>query len=153
MVLPGLGSWCAEADNDNIDRDGAVALAELHRRGANRVFIGGASCGGTSSAMLASKEPNLTGLLIMSSPAQCSPLDGEAAIQSVTAPTLMIVSPGDMNGAVEAEVRKLYAASPAKDKNLIEDDSGYHGTDMSREGHGGMELQDQVRDFIISTFK
>ncbi|GAA3216184.1 alpha/beta hydrolase [Microbacterium terregens] len=139
-------------DNDNIDRDGAAALAELHRRGAERVFIGGASCGGSVSAILAAAEPQITGLLVMSSPAQCGPLDAEAAISSVTAPTLMIVSPGDMEGALEREVRALYAASGAPEKELLIDESGYHGTDLFREAATGDQLLASVFEFITSTF-
>jgi dienelactone hydrolase len=140
------------SDNDNIDRDGMAALVELHRRGAERVFIGGASCGGSVSAILAASEPQITGLLIMSSPAQFGPLDAEAAIAAVTVPTLMIVSPGDMEGAVEREVRTLFAASGAANKELLIDDSGYHGTDLFREADSGEELMQRVFEFITSTF-
>lgn len=155
VVLPEYrnhGASESTADNDNIDRDGAAALAELHRRGAHKVFIGGASCGGTASAILASREPDLAGLLIMSSPAHCGPLDGVAAIRSVDVPTLMIVSPGDMDGAVQAQVQQLFDASPSTDKKLIINDSGFHGTDMFSRSTDGDELRQRVFDFITSTF-
>ncbi|MCO8302729.1 hypothetical protein AB0B92_04160 [Streptomyces hygroscopicus] len=93
-------------DNEHIARDARAALAELKRLGAQRVFLGGASCCGTTAA-IAGAEGRLpvVGLLIMSSPARCGG-DGGAAVRTIEAPSLFVVSPGDMNGAVEKQVRE-----------------------------------------------
>ena len=45
--------------NEHFYRDGRAALDELHRRGAERIFLGGASCGGTVSAMLAGQKQHV----------------------------------------------------------------------------------------------
>ncbi|WAP53561.1 hypothetical protein [Streptomyces sp. S465] len=87
----------------------------------------------------------------MSSPARCGG-DGVAAVRTIDAPSLVIVSPGDMNGAVEKQVRELYAASVSKDKKLIIDRSGFHGTDMIRRSPRGAALQDRVIRFIESAY-
>jgi esterase/lipase len=142
----------ASKDNDHLDRDATAALNELRRRGVKRTFFGGASCGGTISAVMASRQPDLVGLLIMSSPAQCGSLDGVAAIRKIKAPTLMIVSPGDMNGAVEREVRKLYAASGSSSKRLVINNSGYHGTDMFREADDRKQVLATVSDFVVACY-
>ncbi|GAA2873878.1 alpha/beta hydrolase [Streptomyces mexicanus] len=138
--------------NEHIARDARAALAELQRLGARRVFLGGASCGGTTAAV-AGAEGRLpvVGLLIMSSPARCGG-DGVAAVRTIDAPSLFVVSPGDMNGAVEKQVRELYAASGSQDKKLVIDRSGYHGTDMIRRSPQGAALRDRVIRFVESAY-
>lgn len=138
--------------NTHIDRDASAALAELHRRGADRVLIAGASCGGTSSAVVAATEPRLAGLLLLSSPAHCLGEDGETAVRSITRPSLFAVSPNDYSGNMIKEVRTLYAASAAGDKHLEIVPGGRHGTDMLRYNRPE-RLHRLVRDFIDSAFR
>ncbi|WP_329189568.1 alpha/beta hydrolase [Actinacidiphila glaucinigra] len=139
-------------DNQNIDRDARAALAELKRLGAKRVFVGGASCGGTTAAVVgAERTLPVAGLLIMSSPARCGG-DGVAAVRRIDAPSLFVVSPGDMNGAVKKQVRELYAASAAKDKKLVIDPSGFHGTSMIHESPRGAALKDRVIRFVEAAY-
>jgi hypothetical protein len=89
----------------------------------------------------------------MSSPARCGPLlDGVGPIRTIDAPSLFVVSPGDMLGAVEKQVRELYAASGAPNKRLLIDDSGYHGTDMLRQSTHRAELATEVLRFIDGCF-
>jgi pimeloyl-ACP methyl ester carboxylesterase len=140
------------ADNEHLGRDAEAGLAELRRRGATRIFVGGASCGGTASILVGAEIPDLVGLLVMSSPARCGLVDAVPAVRGILAPSLFIVSPGDMNGAVEEQVRELYAASSATDKKLVIDDSGYHGTDMFRESDHGGALQRRVLRFVMGTY-
>ncbi|MBD0424710.1 alpha/beta hydrolase [Streptomyces sp. TRM S81-3] len=139
-------------DNEHLARDARAALAELERLGAERVFLGGASCGGTTAA-IAGAEGRLpvVGLLIMSSPARCGG-DGVAAVKTIDAPSLFVVSPGDMNGAVEKQVRELYAASASKDKELVIDPSGFHGTDMIRRSPQGAALHDRAIRLVESAY-
>lgn len=60
------------ADNEHIDRDARAGLAELRRVGAKRVFLAGASCGGSTAAVAGVDTPlRVVGLLMMSSPARC----------------------------------------------------------------------------------
>ncbi|MFJ5221022.1 alpha/beta hydrolase [Streptomyces sp. NPDC088354] len=141
------------ADNEHIDRDARAGLAELERLGAERVFLGGASCGGTTAAVAgADGELPLVGLLMMSSPARCGGADAVAAVRKIDAPSLFAVSPGDMNGAVEKQVREVYAASAATQKRLVIDRSGYHGTDMIRRGPRGGALERDVVAFVVAAY-
>ncbi|WIX80987.1 alpha/beta hydrolase [Amycolatopsis carbonis] len=99
----------SSVDLDKFDTDTSAALAELHRRGAKSMLLGGASCGGSSAARLAAKEPQLVGLLILSSPSKCGG-DSVAAIRKVTEPAFFAVEPDDYSGNVIGEVQKLYEA-------------------------------------------
>ncbi|MFC4598112.1 alpha/beta hydrolase [Cohnella hongkongensis] len=136
-------------DNQNIDRDADAALSELNRLGAKKVFLAGASCGG-STAIIAGvrQELPIEGLMILSSPAQCGPLDAIPSVKKIKAPSLFVFSPGDYGGSIEKEVRQLYQASGAADKELIVDESGYHGTDMYHRGEQGETLKSRLIDFV-----
>ncbi|MFJ1647825.1 alpha/beta hydrolase family protein [Streptomyces sp. NPDC088258] len=141
------------AVNEHIDRDARAGLTELRRVGAKRVFLAGASCGGTTAAVAGVDTPlRVVGLLMMSSPARCGG-DGVAAVRKLSVPTLLVVSPGDMEGAVEEQVREVYAASAAGKKELVIDKSGFHGTDMiKRAGASGAALQDRVIQFVTDSY-
>lgn len=142
------------ADNEHIGRDSDAALAELRRVGARRVFLGGASCGGTTAIVSGVAQPlPVVGLLIMSSPARCGGVDAVPGVRRIHAPSLFIVSPGDMDGAVEKQVRELYAASGATDRRLVIEPNGYHGTDMIRRGSDGASVRATVLKFIESTYR
>lgn len=142
------------AVNEHIDRDARAGLAELRRVGAKRVFLAGASCGGTTAAVAGVDTPlRVVGLLMMSSPARCLGADGVAAVRKLSVPTLLVVSPGDMEGAVEKQVREVYAASVARKKELVIDKSGFHGTDMiGRAGASGAALRDRVIQFVTDSY-
>jgi pimeloyl-ACP methyl ester carboxylesterase len=146
------GASEASPDNEHINRDVRPALRVLREHGATRVLMGGASCGGTSSAIVGADLPVLTGLMILSSPARCASLDAVPAVRRITAPSIFVVSPGDMNGAVEEQVRELYAASGASDKDLVIDPSGYHGTDLLRMSEGRDRLRQRLLRFVDDAF-
>jgi hypothetical protein len=114
--------------------------------------MGGASCGGTTAIIAGARDPNLAGLLIMSSPARCGVLNAVPPVRAITQPSLFIVSPGDMNGAVERQVRELYTASTAPRKRLVIDDSGYHGTDLLRQSAHRAELEAGILELVGSCF-
>ncbi|RIX59212.1 alpha/beta hydrolase [Paenibacillus nanensis] len=147
------GASQTEEDNQSIDRDAEAALGELKRLGAQKVFLAGASCGG-STAIIAgvSQELPIEGLIILSSPAQCGSLDAIPSVKEIKAPSLFVFSPGDYGGSIEKEVRKLYQASGATDKELIVDESGYHGTDMYHKGEQGDKLKSLLIDFVKENF-
>ncbi|WP_261398804.1 S9 family peptidase [Streptomyces misionensis] len=142
------------AQNKHIVRDAQAGLAELRRVGAKRVFLGGASCGGTTAAVAGVDTPlPVVGLLMMSSPARCLGADAVPAVRRLKVPTLLVVSPGDMDGAVEKQVREVYAASAAPRKELVIDKSGFHGTDMIKKaGASGAALQKRVIAFVADSY-
>lgn len=117
------------------------------------MFLAGASCGG-STAIIAGVRQDLPieRLIILSSPAQCGPHDAIPSVEKIKAPSLFVFSPGDYGGSIEKEVRKLYQASGAADKELIVDESGYHGTDMYHKGEHGDALKSKLIDFVKKEF-
>ncbi|WP_234489659.1 alpha/beta hydrolase [Paenibacillus sp. S28] len=140
-------------DNQNIDRDADAALSELKRLGAKRVFLAGASCGGSTAIIAGVRQAlPIEGLIILSSPAQCGPHDAIPSVEKIKAPSMFVFSPGDYGGSIEKEVRKLYQASGAADKELIADESGYHGTDMYHKGEHGDALKSKLIDFVKKVF-
>ncbi|MGW2225050.1 alpha/beta fold hydrolase [Streptomyces formicae] len=142
------------AENEHIDRDARAGLAELRRVGAKRVFLAGASCGGTTAAVAGVDTPlRVVGLLMMSSPARCGGVDGVAAVKKLNVPTLLVASPGDMQGNVEKQVREVYAASVARKKELLIQKGEWHGTSMiKRAGASRAALQDRVITFVVDSF-
>ncbi|MFI6299389.1 alpha/beta hydrolase [Nonomuraea sp. NPDC050790] len=125
-------------DNDHLDRDAKAAIAEVTRRGATRIVLGGASCGGTASIVAGRKLPTLAGLIVMSSPRVCgSKLNGLRDVKQIRQPSFFAFSPGDHGDpGFEPEVRGLFKASGAADKHLEIPPGGAHGTDMLREKDG-----------------
>lgn len=143
------------AGNEHIDRDARAGLRELRRLGAKRVFLAGASCGGTTAAAAGADTPlRVVGLLEMSSPARCGPgADGVAAVKKLNVPTLLVASPGDMQGNVEKEVREVYAASAARKKELVIQKGERHGTSMIKQaGAAGAALQERVIKFVVDSY-
>lgn len=142
-----------QEDIQHIDRDADAALSELKRLGAKKVFLAGASCGGSTAIISGVRqELPIEGLIILSSPAQCGPHDAIPSVKKIKAPSLFVFSPGDYGGSIEKEVRKLYQASGATDKELIVDESGYHGTDMYHKGEHGDALKSKLIDFVKKKF-
>lgn len=158
MVFEYRGHGAAQKNDGsitgNFDTDTSAALAELHRRGAKSMLLGGASCGGSSAARLAAKEPQLVGLLILSSPSN-SGGDSVAAIRKVTKPAFFAVEPDDYSGNMIGEVKKLYEASgaPPADKHLEILPGGTHGTDMLRDPETQDRLEKLIFDFVESCFR
>lgn len=147
------GASQEEPNNEKLNLDVSAAREELKRLGATSFAYAGASCGGTSNALVAAENPaDTVGLVIMSSPATCGSLDGTLAVSSISASSFFVVSPGDMNGAVEKQVRKLYQASASLCKTLVINPSGYHGTDMFRDPDTGPALMTQVLEHLESSF-
>src|SRR6266542_2212574 len=100
-------------------RDVVGAERELVRRGVRRVLVGGDGPGGTAAMTAAALIPRsvLAGVVVLSSPRQFAGMDAEAAARRVTAPSFFGV--GSRDAPLVDEVRKLYAASAAKRKQLV----------------------------------
>ncbi|MFE7753347.1 hypothetical protein [Streptomyces sp. NPDC057428] len=66
-------------------------------------------------------------------------------MRKLRVPILLMMSPEDMQGVVEKQVREVHGASTARKKELVIDKSGFHGTDMiKRAGASGAALQGRV---------
>ena len=78
-----------EVDIDNIDRDVQAAVDFIKSKGVSRVFLIGASMGGTASLKVASRE-DVAGVITLSAPWAIEGLDAQEDIKAVLAPKLFI---------------------------------------------------------------
>jgi pimeloyl-ACP methyl ester carboxylesterase len=120
-----------DATFDRYDIDVVAAVAALRARGAQRVFLVGASLGGTS-VLVAASETHVDGVVDLSGPAQYPPLDAAAAMSHLTAPALFMAGAGDTEFV--NDTRALYAAAATTDKRLRVYPTTAHGVSLLTSG-------------------
>jgi hypothetical protein len=137
------GSRTSRYDSDIF---GATAL--LRRTGAKRVFLAGASMGGTAALVAGARvAPPVAGVISLSGPASYGALDAESTVQRLHVPVLFVAAVGDPDFATDA--KKLYDETSETDKQL-KIVSGYqHGTFLVR-GRAGAGVRGLVLGFIKS---
>lgn len=134
-------------------RDVVGAERELVRRGVRRVLVGGAGpIGGTAAMTAAALIPRsvLAGVVVLSSPRQFAGMDAEDAARRVTAPTFFGV--GSRDAPFVHEVRKLYAASAAKRKQLVVVPSSGEGTDLLLSSWAPPSFRAKLLAFVAAAF-
>jgi hypothetical protein len=114
----------------HFERDVVGAERELVRRGVRRVLLGGAALGGTAAMTAAALIPRsvLAGVVVLSTPRQFGVMDTTAAARRVTAPSFF--GGGSLDSPFVDEIRKLYAASASKRKELVVAPSSGSGTQL-----------------------
>ncbi|MDX3236336.1 alpha/beta hydrolase [Streptomyces sp. ME03-5709C] len=153
VMLPEFrGHVASEKSGTSSALDARAAFDKLKDLGTKRVFLAGASCGGTTAATqgVASGIP-LAGLALLSSPARCDG-DAVAAVKKIKAPSVFVVEHDDMQGGHERQIRELYEASAASDRRLVADDGGEHGTLMLYGSKEDDERRAMVVSFIVNAF-
>ncbi|MDX3096820.1 alpha/beta hydrolase [Streptomyces sp. ME19-03-3] len=151
VVLPEFRNHVASEKSDNSSSlDAKAAFDKLKDLGTKRVFLAGASCGGTTAATqgVASGIP-IVGLTLLSSPARCDG-DAVAAVKKIKAPSMFMVAHDDMQGGHERQIRELYEASAASDKRLVAIDGEEHGTLMLYGSKEDDERRAMVVGFIVN---
>jgi pimeloyl-ACP methyl ester carboxylesterase len=134
-----------EQANIHHDRDVAAAAAELRRRGAERIFLIGASLGGTAVVTAAPGiEPAVAGVVDLSGPASYTDLDALAAAKQLRVPVIFAVARFD---PFVADTQAMYRASPSKEKRLVIRPGGAHGTDLLR-GSAGAFMRPLLLGFL-----
>lgn len=129
----GYGESTGEKQFDRVDTDLTAAVAYMRDElGMDRIFLVGASMGGTASLIVASRVP-VAGVVSISSPAQFPPLDAEAVVGQIDAPMLFITSQDDVP-AYRSQERFWEAAGGAKEQEIYEGDE--HGTDIFASANG-----------------
>ncbi|HVQ95534.1 MAG TPA: alpha/beta hydrolase [Mycobacteriales bacterium] len=109
------------------DQDVLAAAAELRRRGSSRVFLIGASMGGTAVlAAAAAAQPPVAGVISLSGPASFAGVDASGAMRKLAVPALFLV--GEFDEPFIGDAKTLYAACAAKDKKLEILPNRNHGT-------------------------
>jgi pimeloyl-ACP methyl ester carboxylesterase len=132
----------------HLERDVVAAAAEIRRLGAARVFLVGASMGGTAVLTAApSIRPAVAGVVSLSGPSTFVDMDALEAVRSLRVPALFAVGRYDRDFV--ADVKAQYAAAASKDKRLVVRPNGYHGT-LLLEGAEGAPLRRIVLAFLGS---
>lgn len=141
----GYGKSGGNQDIPNIDKDLEAALVFVRQHDAEKVFLMGASMGGTVSLIVASRQP-VDGVISFSSPAKMMSLSAINVIKNINTPKLFIASRGDVEEAANA--RALYQAS-SEPKSLSILDGGAHGTYIFDDEPDNAEILKQiVLDFL-----
>jgi dienelactone hydrolase len=112
-----------------LDRDLAAAAARLRADGAERIYLVGASMGGTAALVAGSWiRPAVAGVVSLSGPTAFRGLDALKAVRRSTVPTRFLASKGDVPFAYAA--RTLVKAARAKDKAIALYAGGAHGSSL-----------------------
>ncbi len=120
----GYGETGGETDFDKLDDDLAAAVRFVrNERGKERVFLVGASMGGTTSLVLAARE-SVDGVVAISAPAEFEGQDALGAAPNVSEPKLFIASEEDTVAIGFQEL--LDAAGAPKESELYPGNA--HGT-------------------------
>jgi alpha-beta hydrolase superfamily lysophospholipase len=99
------------------DVAGAVKYVRSH--GATRVFLVGASMGGTAVlAAAANVKPAVAGVVSLSGPRSSGGVDAQEAAPRLRVPVLYIVAEEDAGGGFAADAQALYDRTGSSDKAL-----------------------------------
>jgi pimeloyl-ACP methyl ester carboxylesterase len=111
---------------DKSSDDVLAAGAELRRQGVTRVFLIGASKGGTAVlAAAAEAQPPVSGVVSLSGPAAYGATNAQAEMGQLTVPALFVVGEYDTDFVPAAH--SLYDAAASTDKQLVIRQNPRHG--------------------------
>ncbi|MGH2794552.1 MAG: alpha/beta hydrolase [Actinomycetota bacterium] len=128
--------------------DLGAAVERLRSLGASRIFVVGASMGGTAAIVVAA-EQKLEGVVAISGPAAIDRLDAAAAARTLDEPSLFVVAADDEARYVVA-ARSLAAAAPQPKRLQVLDGTGAHGTDLLTEEATRQRVTDLILDFLAA---
>ena len=142
----GFGASGGEKEFEHLDADLSAALAYMKTTlKVDRVFLVGASMGGTASMVVGAREP-VAGIVSISSPAQFETLDALSAEPKIAVPELFISSDGDVpaHRSLEELVKE---AKESVDQQLYDGDA--HGTDLFASPHAA-DITQRLITFLSS---
>ena len=123
----------------SLEKDMVAGARELQRRGAERIFLVGASMGGTA-ALVAAGEIDVAGVAALSAPQEFSDLDALPAVRDLEMPVLFLA--GRQDEAFARDARRLFQATASDEKALVMLSGGEHGTDLLRDPKAERALLD-----------
>jgi hypothetical protein len=123
--------------------DVLAGVDALRSRGVKKVFLVGASMGGTAVLYAAAHaHPPIAGVVDLSGPRVHSGVDASAAVTTMTVPALFVAAVADSPFAKDTQ--DLYAACASPDKKLDVEPGGEHGWGL---------LNDKISAMIEQFFK
>ena len=132
-----------ELDIDSIDKDVEAALSFLGSRGASKVFLVGASMGGTASLKVAA-DSDVAGVVTLSAPPLIEGVNAMEGLQLISAPKMFIAAREDGFYSRSASLFEQRSGDP-KERHVV--DGAAHGTDMLY-GDSGPRAQGLILDFL-----
>ena len=130
LGLHGLRAFSIDVNGGSVD-NAVGAVAYLRSQGVKKVYLVGASMGGTVALAAAAKTP-VDGVLSLSGPANFGGVDAETAVKTLTIPVLFAAGESDQPFADSA--RLLYSECPSKQKRLLILPTGQHGVSLLASG-------------------
>ena len=142
----GFGESPGDKEFDRVDTDLDAAYRYMRDTlGIEKIFLVGASMGGTASLAVGAREP-VAGVVSISSPAQFEVLDATQDVADIDAPKLFVASQDDVPAA--NSLRDLAdAASAPKDEHVYDGDA--HGTALF-DGPDADDLTQRLMRFLSS---
>ena len=129
-----------------IDEEVVAAGRLLRGRGVQKLFVVGASMGGTASIVAAPQlGPQVAGVASLSGPAQFNGLDAAATAPQLAVPSLFVAAEDDAPFADDA--RALFAAVQNPDKALEIVPGSSHGTSLPA-GSSAQRVRALLLDFL-----
>jgi len=128
----GVGTSGGRLVISRVDRDVLAAIKFMRARHPRRLFLIGASMGGTAS-LAAAGQHRVDGVVVMASGTRFQGLDARPYLETLKAPKLFIVGRGD--APFNESARTMYARTPLP-KQLKVIPTGAHGTHMFKTRHG-----------------
>lgn len=142
----GYGASGGAKQFEHLDTDLSAALAYMKATlNVDRVFLVGASMGGTASMVVGAREA-VAGIVSISSPAQFEALDALSAEAEIGVPQLFITSDGDVPAHNSLE-QLVKAAKQSADQEIYE--GAAHGTDLFAGPHAA-DLTQRLIAFLTS---
>lgn len=140
----GYGGTDGERDT-NLEADLTAAITAIRAEGAAKVFVVGASMGGTA-ALAAAAQHKLDGVVAVSAPLEFAGIDGLAAAAMIEEPSLFIASAEDQPYADETS-----ALADVAGGRFVEYDGAAHGTDIVTEQRE--KISAQIVRFVMDPLK
>lgn len=131
VTVHGLRGFAIDITNPTRVEDTVAAVEYLRSQGAKKVFLVGASMGGTTALAAAAKTP-VDGVVSLSGPSYYSGMDAVTAVKSLTIPVLFAA--GELDGSFGDDAKELYAACASKQKRLLLLPTSSHGVSLLSSG-------------------
>jgi len=144
----GHGQSSGERSPSAAALDLGAAVDKLRSLGALKIFVVGASMGGTAAIAVAAAQ-KLEGVVAISAPASIDRLDAAAAVRQLDEPSLFVVAADDDEEYTEA-ARSFAANAPQQKRLQIVDGTGAHGTDLLTQEATRDRVTDLILDFLIA---
>lgn len=128
--------------------DLGAAVDKLRALGVSKIFVIGASMGGTAAVVVAAAQ-KLEGVVAISAPLSIDRLDATEAVRMLDEPSMFIVGGNDDKRYTEAADR-FAAGAPAPKRLQVIAGSAAHGTDLLTEEANRQRVTDLIMDFLIT---